>query len=198
MALDYTTDVLPHLVEGDLAATRNAINANMRHVRAADITGLRKLIVGSGMVHSLGFGGASGIISEAYPTLSAANKMLADAFLNDLITNAPYPADTHDGGRVLNGIVGLATANEAKLRNGYTAASFSEAGAALTGGRKYGSVTNQQILDAIESHEAQVVREALITEYESLMGVNVMPADQTRAEIVTGLRAVADALEAGA
>jgi hypothetical protein len=195
MALDYTTDVLPHLVEGNLAATRTAINADMRHLRAADITGLRKLIVGSGMLHALGFGGISGILGVAYPTLDADSKMLADSFLLDIITTAPYPSDTHDGGRIVLGIMFLANAYAASLRNGYTSQRFNDEMHALTGGRRYGSVTNQQILDAIAAHEAQLAAEQLVQDYEGALGQHVDIHTMTRTQVVAGMRAAADQLE---
>lgn len=72
----------------------------------------------------------------------------------------------------------------------------------LGGGHLYATgVTEQEVADAIAEYDAEEAtreaREALIESYEAAIGANVDLHTMTMAEIVAGLRAAADALEAG-
>lgn len=195
MALDYTSDVLPHLVEGNAQATRDKINANMRHLRDSNIEDLRRLMINSGMVTWGGFDGIGGIIAMLYNGFSADGKAVANQFLTELVLNAPYPSSTPEGGLRIEQIIDIAQAQEANLRGGFTADSFAARMVEITGGRKYGAVTTQDVVDSFNAYNAKVAREQLIADYEAALGQHVDIHTMTRAEVVAGIQAAATQVE---
>src|SRR5690606_26052906 len=145
MAIEYA-DIAPHIALTD-QQIRDALNADMRLVRDAQIQPLQRLMVRSGMVRSVGFAGATGIIAGLYDTFNDEGKRIADEFLVALVSPFPYPCSQPAEGTVLVQVNTIANANAGQLLNGYTAQSFTAELTAITGGRKYGTVTTQQVTD---------------------------------------------------
>lgn len=193
MAIEYA-DIAPHIALTD-QQIRDALNADMRLVRDAQIQPLQRMMVRSGMVRSVGFAGATGIIAGLYDTFNDEGKRIADEFLVALVSPFPYPCSQPAEGTVLVQVNTIANANAGQLLNGYTAQSFTAELTAITGGRKYGTVTTQQVTDVRAAEAARVDRETLVTDYESALGEHVDIHTMTRAEVVTGMRAAADQVE---
>lgn len=193
MAITYA-DVEPHLPNTD-AAIAAALNADKRLLRDAEIQPLQRLMVRSGMVRSVGFAGATGIIADLYPSQNAEWKRVADEFLVALVSPHKYQCSQPDEGAVIVAVNQIATANAAQLLNGYTAQSFTDELMALTGGLRYLNVTAQQVADVIAEHNALLARQQLISDYESATGAHIDLHTMDRAQIVAGMRAAADQLE---
>lgn len=187
-------EVARHL-PGTNAQVASRLNADQRHLRDAPIGPLRRVLLESGLIVWAGFDGISGIMAVAYDSLGAGAKQIADQFLTDLVTDAAYPAATPAGGRRIEQVIALATAQEEDLEGGYTAESFAAALTTITGGRRYGAVTAQEVADVIAAEAARLERETLITDYETATGLYVDLHTQTRAQVVAGLRSAADHVE---
>lgn len=169
MPITYS-DIEPHLpgTNADVAA---ALNADKRMVQDADIEWLQRLMVRSGMVRSVGFAGATGIIADLYDTFDANGKRIADEFLVALVSPFPYPCSHPEEGEVIVAVNNIATAQAAQLLNGYTAQTFTNELILLTGGLRYMNVTAQQVADVLNLKQRedglQAVRSRADAAYEA-------------------------------
>lgn len=197
MPLDPTySNISGYVTDGDTAAQiATALNADGRHIHNADRLAYRQLLDDANLLRiDKDFVAVSGLIFDAYPGMSAANKAKAANLYNELRTEKTRLASASPtGGQMLTLINTFAGMQEQNLA--ITLAEYDSRVAELTGGVRWVDVTEQQIQTLIDDHAAfeatlQQWWQRVVTAGAFLVESNTPENPVTRQEVLTALGAV--------